>query len=113
MRIEQVWLEAEDWEPGEWIPADCNSDVGVTLADGTTWIATFFTYQNIETLRKANAESGDCLGGAYFWATDIVLIDEITRERVTEVVNHLIAEGEFELIFAREDEEDEDDDGNA
>lgn len=113
MRIEQVWLEAEDWEPGEWIPADCNSDVGVTLSDGTTWIATFFTYQNIETLRKANAESGDCLGGAYFWATDIVLIDELTRERVTEVVNHLIAEGEFELIFAREDEEDEEEDGSA
>jgi len=106
MRVEHIWLEAEEWEPGEWNPADCNSDVTVEMDDGTSWSATFFTYSNIDTLRRENAEAGECLNGAYFWATDIVLIDELSRDRVTEVVDHLLQVDEFELIFARDDEED-------
>jgi hypothetical protein len=97
--IENMWLEFEEWAPGEWNPADDNSDVRVTLNDGSTWIATFFTYSNIETLRKRNVESGECMAGAYFWATDLILIDTLTRPRIEEVVRHLLAENKFETVF--------------
>jgi hypothetical protein len=99
--IEKLWLEFEEWAPGEWDPSDGNSDVKVILTDGSNWVATFFTYSNIETLRKKNAESGECLAGVYFWATDLILIDKLTRSRIKEVIDHLIDEEEFETIFVR------------
>jgi len=42
-----IWIEAEVWEPGSWDPADANSDVAVTFADGSRWFATVFTYRNV------------------------------------------------------------------
>lgn len=99
MRNYYVWIEAEQWAPGQWEPADCNSDVKVSFEKGAEWVATFFTYQNILSLAKKNQSTGECLNGKYFWATDLILVDELTRERVEEVVSHLKAVGEFERVF--------------
>ena len=106
-RIKTIWLEFEQWAPGEWNPSDGNSDVLVTLDDGSTWGATFFTYSNIETIRRKNAESGDCMSGAYFWATDVIFIDSLTRARIEEVIVHLMTEGEFETVFAEMEPDEE------
>lgn len=94
-----IWIEAEQWAPGEWKPADCNSDVMVSIEKGAEWVATFFTYQNISSLAKKNQSTAECLNGKYFWATNMIMVDELTRERVGEVVSHLIANGEFEGVF--------------
>jgi hypothetical protein len=39
-----LWIEAEEWAPGEWTPADDNTDVIVTFADASRWVATFLLY---------------------------------------------------------------------
>jgi hypothetical protein len=98
-----IWIEAEQWASSEWEPADCNSDVMVSFEKGARWVATFFTYQNLSSLAEKNQSSGECLNGKYFWATDMIMVDELTRERVEEVVSHLIANGEFESIFRSTD----------
>jgi hypothetical protein len=41
------------------------------------------------------------LSGKYFWASDMILVDEVTRARIDEVIKHLIEEGEFEVVFSR------------
>ncbi len=94
-----LWIEAEEWAPGEWTPVDDNTDVIVTFADASRWVATFLSYANIQTLTEKNRRTGECLAGAYFWASDMILIDEVSRPRIEEVVQHLIQEGEFEAIF--------------
>ena len=99
-----IWIEAEVWPLGEWTPIDCNSDVLVSLKKGGEWLATFITYKNIATLTEKNKYSGECLHGKYLWAKDMVLVDEITRERIEEVVKHLFASGEFERVFRVNDE---------
>lgn len=53
---------------------------------GGEWVATFFSYKNVTTLAKKNEASGECLNGKYFWATDMILVDQLSRERVEEVV---------------------------
>ena len=68
------------WAPGEWKPLDDNTDVTVTFADGTPWFASFFTYANIATLTKKNKQTGECLHGRYFWAADMILVDEVSRD---------------------------------
>ncbi len=99
-----IWIEAEQWASGQWDPADCNSDVMVSFCDGAEWVATFFTYRNIATLTDKNKRTGECLWGKYFWASDMIILDELTRERVEEVVAYLIETGEFEKVFSIDDE---------
>lgn len=97
-----ISIEAEEW--GEaWDPRDEASDVVVTLPDGSRWIATFVAYGHIPTLVQRNRESGDNLSGAYLWATDLVLVDEISRPVIEAVVADLIADGGFESAFTREE----------
>src|ERR671916_1270078 len=95
-----IWIEAEEWAEGEWTPADDNSDVIVTFETGERWVATFFSYQNILSLAKKNRGTGECLSGKYFVATDMILIDEVSRERIEEVVADLLKQDEFKRYFA-------------
>ena len=94
-----IWIEAEHWIPGEWNPADANSDVIVTRLDGGRWIASFFSYINIKTLTEKYKRTGENLSGAYFWSSDMILVDEVSRQRIEEVVHELINRGDFERIF--------------
>lgn len=94
-----VWIEAESWAPGEWTPDDDNSDVIVTCEDGSRRIATFISYKHIRTLTERNRRSGENISGAYLWMRDMVLIDEVSRQRIEEVINDLISTGDFELVF--------------
>ncbi len=103
--IVEVWIEAEQWAEGEWNPQDDNSDVIVTFDSGEKWIASFFTYANIQSLTAKNRSTGQCLHGAYFWANDMILIDELTRPRIQTVIYDLIEAKEFESVFDRIEEE--------
>jgi len=94
-----IWIEAEEWAPGEWVPRDDNSDVIVSFKNGARWVATFFSYQNILSLAEKNRHTGECLHGQYFAATDMVLVDEISRKRIEEVVDDLLRCNEFETYF--------------
>src|SRR5882672_2730199 len=95
-----VGIEAELWAPGQWNPADDNTDVWVQFNDGAKWFATFFTYQNILTLRDKNRQTGECLSGTYFRASDMILVDEVSRERIEQVVADLIRSGSSKRRFA-------------
>jgi hypothetical protein len=80
----------------------------VTFENGERWVATFFSYQNILSLREKNRETGECLGGKYFCATDMILVDEVSRKRIEEVVSEMLGLKEFATYFARcEDDADD------
>ncbi|MDQ8735113.1 hypothetical protein [Paenibacillus sp. LHD-38] len=93
-----IWIEAEEWAEG-WDIHDDNTDVIVTFEDGSRWVASCYTYKNIYTLAEKNRQTGECLQGKYFWGSDMLLVDNCSRNRIEEVIEHLIAEGDFERIF--------------
>ncbi|HEX6607873.1 MAG TPA: hypothetical protein VF276_13275 [Chloroflexia bacterium] len=99
MQPYSIWIEAEQWAPGHWTPADENSDVIITFEDGSRWVATFFSYTNINTLVEKNRRTGEYMSGKYFWAGDMILVDEVSRARVEEVVRYLLETREFKQIF--------------
>ncbi|KPV50146.1 hypothetical protein SE17_28655 [Kouleothrix aurantiaca] len=104
MQIQSIWIENEvtgDVLGHPHDPKDTNSDIIVTLIDGSRWVATFFSYTNITSLTTKNSTTGECLNGRYFWASDMVLVDEITRERIEQVIMHLLTAQAFEKIFVR------------
>jgi hypothetical protein len=100
MKKYSIWIEAEAWAEGEWNIFDDNTDVIVKFDDGTRWVASFFTYQNILSLAEKDKSTGECLGGKYFWASDMILVDEVSRERIEEVTAELLKENDFEKVFA-------------
>jgi len=83
----------------EWNIHDDNTEAIVTFEDGSRWVASFFTYKNIQTLAEKNKQTGECLHGNYFWGSDMILVDECSRNRIEEVIEHLIIKGDFEMIF--------------
>lgn len=96
-----LWIEAENWVTGEWNPTDANTDVILTFDDGSRWVATFFSYANIHTLTEKNRQTGEYLAGVHFWASDMILIDEVSRSHIEEVIQGLIRQGDFEVVFTR------------
>jgi hypothetical protein len=95
-----VWISAESWAPGEWTPENDATDVAVTLADGSRWVATFCSFTYVETLRANWSRSGECLGGRYVWMTSLVLVEDTSRATTEAVVRDLLASGEFQSAFA-------------
>ncbi|GFZ90493.1 hypothetical protein GCM10008018_41000 [Paenibacillus marchantiophytorum] len=96
-----IWIEAEQWAEGEWNIHDANTDVIVTPPDGSSWVASFITYNNIKTLTEKNQQTGECLHGKYFWGSDMILVDQCSRDRIEEVIDNLIIQGDFERIFSK------------
>lgn len=43
--------------------------------------------------------------GSYYWASDMVLIDNVTRECIERVVDDLIDRGIFDSVFSRCEDE--------
>ena len=91
--------------PQVWSPTDDNVDVEVRLPNGDLYVATFFTLANLQRLFEKNRESGECLSGRYFWASDMILVEELTIESMTDAVEDLIANGEFAGAFRKSDED--------
>lgn len=101
--IKSIWIDSEEKGPIQGGKAELNdnSDVIVTFENGKKYIATFFTYKNIEWLRKKNKKTGECLSGTYFSATNLMLIDRLNREQILKVINDLINEEEFTTTFKK------------
>lgn len=99
--IYEIWIEAEEWAVGEYSIQDDNTDVLVKLTNGDNWVATFFTYNNIAKLLEKNKQTGEMLSGKYFWSSNMILIDEISRERIQEVITTLINDGTFNQVFTK------------
>ena len=49
-KIENIWIEAEEWSGGQWNFENDNTDVIVTLTNGEKYVGSFFTYLNIQEL---------------------------------------------------------------
>lgn len=82
-----------------WDRVDDNLDLEVMFEDGRKFTATVFTLNNIKSLFEKNKHSGECGNGLYFWATEMILVEELTTEIFNNLVHNLIDDGEFESAF--------------
>lgn len=95
----EVWIEEEECKEHKNDITKDNTDVVVEFEDGTRFWASFFTYDNINWLREKNVNTGECLNGKYFWSSDLIIVDKISRSRIEEIIKHLIKTNEFRQIF--------------
>ncbi|HIE30012.1 TPA: hypothetical protein EYP66_22335 [Candidatus Poribacteria bacterium] len=88
-------------------PLDCdndNVDVQVTFPGGENFSAVFFTLRNIKTLMKRYKKTGECSGGLYFWASNMIIVERLNEKTLCETIDNLLAEGEFGRVFSKDEE---------
>ena len=85
-------------------PNNYNVDVQVTFPNGESFSAVFFTLQNIATLMKGYENTGEGANGLYFWTSDMLIVQKLTEQTICEAVDNLLAEGEFESVFSKNEE---------
>jgi hypothetical protein len=106
--IKDLYLSA-DSNPveGKHNPKNENTDV-IVLAETcdanhkkstAKYVASFFSYDNINALKSHHSKTGEYLNGKYFFSKNMLLIDDCSMENVREVVEHLMEEGEFGAVF--------------
>ena len=78
---------------------DDNVDVFVYFADGRKYVATFFTVSNIRSIMRKDQGTGECAGGLYFWASNMIVVERLDRETIERTVADLIQSREFEKAF--------------
>ena len=108
--IKELYLSS-DSNPNEGAinPKNENTDVIVLVEtcdanhqkSTAKYVASFFSYDNINALKSQHAKTGDYLNGKYFFSKNMLLIDDCSMENVRAVVEHLIDEGEFGEVFRR------------
>jgi hypothetical protein len=54
---------------------------------------------NLERLIRKNEQTGECLNGKYFWASNMVLLDKINRESILSVVDYMLQTAKFFIAF--------------
>ena len=67
-----------------------NVDVEITLSDKRVFSATFFTLKNIERLLSIYKTTGECANGLYFWAQDMIIVNDLDEPTLRKAVNDLI-----------------------
>jgi hypothetical protein len=80
-------------------PANGNVDVEVRFKSGVRLAATFFTLANIDQLMRTWGDTGECSGGAYFWARFPIIVRSLTKRAILDTVVHLHEVGELERAF--------------
>jgi hypothetical protein len=88
----------------EGLEAVDNVDVFVDLKDGSSWSATMITVAQVEVIMAGWVESGEALGGRYFWCSDGLIVRDAGISNMTEVLVGLAENGELTQVLHRLDD---------
>ncbi|MCZ0984625.1 hypothetical protein [Streptomyces diastatochromogenes] len=89
---------------GEDLESVDNVDVFVDLKDGSRWSATVITLAQVEAIMARWAESGEALGGRYFWCSDGLIARDAGISSMTDVLVGLVENDEFAQVLHRLDD---------
>jgi hypothetical protein len=90
-------LEAELWQ--DVTPKDESSLVFVRFDDAGQWYVDCWTFDRVTSYRETLRTRGEALSGTYFPVSNILIVEEITRECLGPVIADILREGSFEQFF--------------
>lgn len=96
MQSFELTIRGEDFDP-----QDDNVDVEIELENGDRYCATFFTLSNIKTLFLKNKESGECEKGLYLWASDMIIVDVLSKQVIHNTIEGLLESKEFHYACSK------------
>jgi hypothetical protein len=101
------WIKGPDYRilviegVDELDPLNDNVDVEVHFDDGRRYGGTLFTLENLHSLMENYRNTGECGGGSYFWASQMVIVPSLAPDALAKAIAALIAEGDLEGAFVR------------
>lgn len=72
------------------------ADATITFPDGSRRYATFMSLGVIQKIMDKNARTGECLGGRYFWCSDLIIIGDVGFAGMAAAVRDLVESGKIE-----------------
>lgn len=80
---------------------DLNTDVIVQFDNGERYFATFFSCKNLESMIRELMRSPDWAPGPGYKVLDIVVVRDFNNGDLTPVIESMLAEGDFQLVFKK------------
>lgn len=78
-----------------------NIDVEIHLKDGSLYSATLFSMENITEIMESYKNTGECLNGAFFWASDMIIIQNFKLETINNIIKELVESGEYKYACSK------------
>lgn len=82
-------------DAGEDLDAVCNVDMWVTFIDGQRWSGTVFTVDEARRLMDRWSDTGECLGGRYFYGWDTLIVRDPGIPAMVHVIDNLVTSGDY------------------
>lgn len=107
--IKKIYLSEEPDEGDPESQKNFNTDVIVLTEEEdeeseivlVKYVASFFTYSNLHDLQARHEKTGENLNGKYFYARNMVLVNECSISNIEVIIRHMIDEGEFREAFRK------------
>lgn len=80
---------------GEDLDEVCNVDMWVTFADGQRWSGTVFSLDEARRLMDRWQDTGECLGGRYFYCWDNLIVRDPGVPAMVQVIDDLVTTGDY------------------
>ena len=99
MTIEKIYL-SEESETGKSDYSLLNTYVIVRLDNGYKYKAFFITMKSLIDEMQGFWNSEEKIK-KYFWTGNTVIVNEISKEDLFPMIDHMIEEGDFQMIFEK------------
>lgn len=99
--VSKVLITAEftDDQPPDY--SDVNSDVIVEFDNGDQYVATFYSLKNLEKMINELKNDNGITSAPFYKLLNIVLVKDFNNGDLLPVIDEMIAEGDFQLIFRK------------
>ena len=78
-------------------------EVRLTTRDGQEYYADFTAIGFINYMFEKNKRTGECANGAYFCMPNMILVEEVSEQNVTDTIDDLIENSDVETYFKKVD----------
>jgi hypothetical protein len=78
-----------------------NVDVEVQLSTGERFGATCCTIENVARLMESYRETGENCEGLFFWASDLVVVRDISPGTLVKLAQSLVDTGDVRVVFRK------------
>ncbi len=92
------WTSSEPFDP-----RNETVEVRLTRRDGQEYTANFTAKNFIDYMFEKNKRTGECAQGTYFCMPNMILVEEISEQKVRATIDDLIKNLEIETHFRKVD----------
>jgi hypothetical protein len=77
---------------------ESNEDV-IIISNGKRYSATIFTIESIKKVMQNHKISGESNSGSYFYCSDILIVEDRSRQTIIKAIESIIDAGNEEFAF--------------